>query len=827
MANKEVRLVVRLKDAFSKDAKILINSIEKVNKTLSVFGRISGVAAKNFSTMSRNVRRAATDTTALAGGLGLMLGDAGKKVYDLEDTLNEIVGRRFGKDLVMMLQDGSELGKDQFRKSVRDLIATIDKELPRTALQIAKAYNQLVQAGMNHEQVEGILPTAVEYAIAGNYGTEEAADRMTNIMTAMRLPMATYEQAAESARRVADTLAYAANITNSNMHEMTEAFKYAAPIASALGINIEQLAGMFAVMARSGIKGSEAGVALRSMLVRLVRPTKAGVAELAKVGINLQDYLAESDPISVEDIKTSLSLGGINFQGGDEAIAKALADDIGLAEKVQRITDLVAAQVGGSAVDRNLIAEMLTDQLFANAESLDIERLIADMQKANIPAAAFFRIFDVRQGARGKTLFNEDVSAFIEQITEKAKGFSQALSAERMEGFVGSVQRFNSAITRLYVTIAQSGVLDTITTALTKAVELIDRIGEANPKLLEFGTYAAMGLVAAVPLGLAVAGLTSIMAALGSTLAFLLTPLGAVVAGLGYLAVVNFQPILTFLKGFGQGVSENLGPRTQSLIDQVIAKFSELGEVTKMGEAGKARDGYSWGEWVANGLEETIVSVETSWTRFEAAWNKIIAWRNGVEADIRSGFQWLTDGSSDQWLADKFKAIPGLLKDAWDGIMNSEVVTKFGQAGAAIWKGLSGIAVDFYNAGVSMVQSIWDGAVAKFDEFVAWLQGIPGRILGAVGSIDLSSVFNIGGTGGTGGPGHSPISLGAGVPASGIPEKTQNVINSGGNSVSFNNVFNVEGSGDEAVKRMADYLKGQLDRSAQTAFSGTKNYGDY
>ena len=49
---------------------------------------------------------------------------------------------------------------------------------------------------------------------------------------------------------------------------------------------------------------------------------------------------------------------------------------------------------------------------------------------------------------------------------------------------------------------------------------------------------------------------------------------------------------------------------------------------------------------------------------------------------------------------------------------------------------------DLVEAGRQLIQSLWDGAVEKFEEFVAWLTGIPGRIVEAIGSINLTDIIN-------------------------------------------------------------------------------------
>lgn len=70
---------------------------------------------------------------------------------------------------------------------------------------------------------------------------------------------------------------------------MGETFKYAAPLAGALGYNIEDLSMAIGLMANSGIKGGQAGTTLRSILTRLAKPPKEAAEAMDQYGISLKN----------------------------------------------------------------------------------------------------------------------------------------------------------------------------------------------------------------------------------------------------------------------------------------------------------------------------------------------------------------------------------------------------------------------------------------------------------------------------------------------------------------------------------------------------------
>jgi len=667
-AARQAKLVLTLVDHVSEPAKGIVGALKGVNNAINIAGTVAMAPARAVATAGRAMRRQTADMAVMGAAMTLGLTRAGRAVYDLNDVLNEIEGRRFGKRDIFHLADGTEMTREAFRQRVTDLVTTIDKESPRNAGEIAKAYSQLVQAGLSNEQVEAVLPMAVRFAIAGNYDTEEAADRLTNVMTSMQMPMATLEQASESSTRAADTIAYAANSTNSSVAEMTEAFKYAAPSAAALGIDIEQLAAMFVIQARRGIKASEAGVSIRSMLTRMVRPTKMAAAALANYNIDLADYLEKSQEVTSKDVTNALRVGGLDASGAEGEIDQILATNVSTAEKVQKITAAISKTVVDSTtMSAETISEAVREVMFAFGENLDVERLIEDMQKAGIAVSDFFRIFDVRQGARTLSLFSDDVSGTVQKIRRESTGFAEALSDVRMQGIVGAVQRLDSALFGIFRAAADSGVLDTVSKSISSIAASLNELATVNPKVLEIGTYATMAVAALAPMGFALAGVAS-------AAALAVNPIAWVVGGLGYLAYLNWDSLLAFGKSFGSSLLEGLGPRTQTVISKTKELLAGLFQTQQW-------DAAAWGQTAG----ETIAGFAEGLLRF-------------VENSV-------------------------------DGIRRLKNT-------------LLAASGELYAAGAAMIQSLWDGAAAKFESFIAWVRGIPGRIRAAIGNITIDNAIS-------------------------------------------------------------------------------------
>ena len=123
----------------------------------------------------------------------------------------------------------------------------------------------MAMAGWDASQMMDGIAGIMDLAAASGEDLATTSDIVTDALTAFGL------QASDSAH-FADVLAQASSKSNTNVGLMGETFKYVAPVAGALGYSIEDTAVAIGLMANSGIKGSQAGTALRSTITRLAKP---------------------------------------------------------------------------------------------------------------------------------------------------------------------------------------------------------------------------------------------------------------------------------------------------------------------------------------------------------------------------------------------------------------------------------------------------------------------------------------------------------------------------------------------------------------------------
>lgn len=149
-----------------------------------------------------------------------------------------------------------------------------------SATEVAEAMSYMGMAGWNATQITEGMSGVLNLATVGALDLGKASDIVTDGLTAMGL----------SASDVGDfTDMMTATITNANtsVELMGETMKYVGPVAGALGIEMEDLSVAIGLMGNSGIKGSQAGTALRAGLTKLIKPTDDAAAVMRKYGVEV------------------------------------------------------------------------------------------------------------------------------------------------------------------------------------------------------------------------------------------------------------------------------------------------------------------------------------------------------------------------------------------------------------------------------------------------------------------------------------------------------------------------------------------------------------
>ena len=151
-----------------------------------------------------------------------------------------------------------------------------------SATESAQAMEYMAMAGWKTTDITNGLAGGMNLAAASGEDLATTSDIVTDAMTA-------FGMSADQSTYFADVLAQTATNANTNVGMMGETFKYVAPLAGAMGYNIEDMSAAIGLMANAGIKGSQSGTSLRNIITNLASPTDKVAGAMDDLGISLTD----------------------------------------------------------------------------------------------------------------------------------------------------------------------------------------------------------------------------------------------------------------------------------------------------------------------------------------------------------------------------------------------------------------------------------------------------------------------------------------------------------------------------------------------------------
>ncbi|EKP9266725.1 phage tail tape measure protein, partial [Escherichia coli] len=349
----------------------------------------------------------------------------------------------------------------------------------------------------------------------------------SNILTQFNLT-------ADQMDRVGDTLTAAFTRTNTDLRALGETMKYTGPVAAKLGISLEEAAAMAGMLANNGLRGSDAGTAMRASLSRLASPPKAAADALKELGVSVADARGKMRPM--EDVLLDLYKATQKYGQVDQV---SFFKDIAGEEAFVGLQTLVAAagsgelqkltrELQGARGEADRVAKVMADNLDGDLKNLD-----------SAWEGLRIRISDLVDGPL------RSVTQWLTRVLEKITSLAQA----------------HPVLTRQLL-IAGGALLAMIATvgSLSLAIGVL-----AGPLAkLRLGFSLLTGSMNAVRLLPALWGMvTGSVSLLGGAIGALFSPVGLIVAALAGAAVLIWKywdPIRAFFAGVFSGIMERLTP---------------------------------------------------------------------------------------------------------------------------------------------------------------------------------------------------------------------------------------------------------------------------
>ncbi|HBD5004037.1 TPA: phage tail tape measure protein [Escherichia coli] len=469
--------------------------------------------------------RAQETAGKLKTGGALAIGAAAAGGYAAGRFLQPAIG--FGKEM-SRVQALTRIDKNspQF-KALREQALKLGSETQFTASDAASGQSFLAMAGFTPQAIQAALPGVLNMALAGGVELGETADIGSNILTQFNLT-------ADQMDRVGDTLTAAFTRTNTDLRALGETMKYTGPVAAKLGISLEEAAAMAGMLANNGLRGSDAGTAMRASLSRLASPPKAAADALKELGVSVADARGKMRPM--EDVLLDLYKATQRYGQVDQV---SFFKDIAGEEAFVGLQTLVAAagsgelqkltrELQGARGEADRVAKVMADNLDGDLKNLD-----------SAWEGLRIRISDLVDGPL------RSVTQWLTRVLEKITSLAQAHPVLTRQLLIagGALLAMTATIGSLSLVI---GVLYGKLATLRLGFDILTR---------------SMNVIRVLP---ALWGMvTGSVSLLGGAIGALFSPVGLIVAALAGAAILIWKywdPIRAFFAGVFSGIMEMLTP---------------------------------------------------------------------------------------------------------------------------------------------------------------------------------------------------------------------------------------------------------------------------
>lgn len=282
MAKNVIDATLRFVDKFTSPFQTAVQKAEQNTRKLNSIGKTFQKTGKSITETGKSI---STSVTLPIVALGTA---AVKTASDFEASMSKVKAI-------------TQASTSDFKKLNNEAIK-LGAETAFSSTEVADAMTEMAKAGWETEEI-----------LSGMSGVLDAAassgEQLATVSTIVADAITGFGLKAGDSSRVADLLTQAANAGTIDIADLGETFKYVAPVAQSMNLSIEDVTTAISAMSMAGIKGSQAGTSLRTLLTNLVKPSDDMAVAMKKLGIsatNSDGSMKSLDGI-VENLRNSFS----------------------------------------------------------------------------------------------------------------------------------------------------------------------------------------------------------------------------------------------------------------------------------------------------------------------------------------------------------------------------------------------------------------------------------------------------------------------------------------------------------------------------------------
>lgn len=614
---------------------------EQANQSATALQKISATGEK-LQSVGNTISGVGTKLLPVTGAVAAAGTAAVKTAADFESGMSKVaaISGATGSDLDALSDKAREMGaKTKF-----------------SASEAASAMEYMAMAGWKTEDMLGGIEGVMNLAAASGEDLATTSDIVTDALTAFGLT-------ASDSGHFADVLAAASSNANTNVSMMGETFKYCAPIAGSLGFSVEDTAEAIGLMANAGIKSTQAGTSLRTIMTNLS-----------------SDFTIAGQNIGEVTIATT------NADGSMRSLSDILAD---CRVAFAGLTESEQAAAAESLVGKNAMSGFLS---LMNAGEGDINKLSTAIDNCDGTSQ---RMADtMNNNLEGqltilKSALEELAISFGELLLPAVKNIVSFL-----QGFVDILNSMPEGMKQTIVTIALvAAAIGPVLIVVGKVISAIGTIMTVVPQIV--------GVINTVKTAFAALNVTM----LANPITLIIAAIAALVAAFIYLWNTNEE-----FRQFWIQLWENVKEVAIQCWEAISAFLSQAWEAIKNTAVtlwNGIKDFFS-GLWT--GIQGIFTMVVTAISGFlQGAWTTI----QTVTSTIWNGIKTVI---STVWNAIKtfiitvVNGIKSTITTVWNGIKTviSTVTNGIKSTLTSIWNGIKSVISNVVNGIRNMISTVWE-----------------------------------------------------------------------------------------------------------------------
>lgn len=637
----------------------------------------AGKKVEAFGDSVTSAGKAVMPASMAVAGLGAA---AVKTAADFDSSMNKVaaVSGATGDDLDALRDKAREMGaKTKF-----------------SASEAADAMNYMAMAGWKTEDMLEGIEGIMNLAAASGEDLATTSDIVTDALTAFGL-------SAQDSGHFADILAAASSNANTNVSMMGETFKYCAPIAGALGFSAEDTAEAIGLMANAGIKGSQAGTALRTIMNNLTGDIKLSGSALGEV-----------------------TIATTNADGSMRDLSDILADCRGAFGQLSESEQAAAAE---ALVGKNAMSGFLA---LMNAGEGDIEKLSTAI--ANCDGTAEHMAETMQDNLAGQ------LTILKSQLEELAISFGEMLMpairaiVSKIQAFVDKLNHMSEGQRKAILTIGL--MVAALGPLLVIIGTVISKVGVAMQGFVKLASGVKK-------LGVAVKAGTGVFGKLGAALGGISAPVIAVVAIIAVL-IAAFKHLLDTNEEFRnaitaiwEGIVSKIQAFCQGIVDRLNALGFDFGSIVDVLKA-------LW-----DGFCQFLAPI------FEAAFN-VVSTVLGTVLDVITGLLDVFIGLFTGNWSQMWEGVKEVFSGIWEGITSlfenflnmirnlaDTVLGWFGTSWEEVWTSVKTFFENIWNGITTFFSGIWSGIVSTVNTQINAVKTVVFTVFNAI-KTTASTIWN-------------------------------------------------------------------------------------